>query len=112
MTEQAISPSKSYLADFNNSKKVRELSGRIAEKENTLAYNELKEIYFFSSHSEDFLRNSLIMADNFDYSKAYFDMYFILKNDIIDSITIKTNKLANYYLLKAYEKGVEDAKSL
>lgn len=110
--EEGISPAKSYFEDFNNDKKIRELSAKIAEKGDTLAYNELKEIYFFSSHTRDFLRNSLLMANNFDYPEAYFDVYFILKDDLINGSNVKSNKLANFYLLKSKEKGVQSAESI
>lgn len=106
----SFSPSKPYLNDFNNRKKINNLFNKILIGGDTIAYKELKDIYVYSGHGDDFLYCTLIMANNFNYSQAYFDAYIILKTDKFNSTNIKTNKLANYYLLRAHENDVKDIK--
>jgi hypothetical protein len=107
---EEVSPSESYLEEFNNQKKVRNLLNKIVVNGDIVSYKELKNIYSYSNHGDDFLYYSLVMAENFKFSEAYFDAFIILKTDKIDSTNTKTNKLANYYLLKANERGVKEAK--
>lgn len=68
-------------------------------------------MYFYSGHSNDFLRIAMIMSNDFNYPQAYHDTYTILKTDVINKANLKSNRLANYYLLKAYELKFDDLES-
>lgn len=105
VTEKPIneSPSQSYFTKFNDEEKRKELVYKVSAEGDTLAYNELWDIYTYSGHSNEFLKISLVMADNFNFPQAYFDTYHLLKTDVIDSSNVNTNRMANYYLLKAHE---------
>lgn len=102
--ENATSPIGSYQKDFENVNKNIELTNKIINGD-TIAYEELKDIYFNSDHVKDFLKHSLIMANNFNHPKACLDVYHLLKTNEINNENNMTNKLANYYLLKAHEMG-------
>jgi hypothetical protein len=106
----ATSTVMSSLEDFNNISNNRELASSIA-KGDTIAYKKLKEIYFDSGHAMDFLKYSIIMANNFNYPESCYDSYQLLKNEYINENNKMTNKLANFYLLRSYEMGIEEAKS-
>jgi hypothetical protein len=106
---EVVSPGESYLEKFNNQKMRDSLLTKIFVKGDTTSYKELKDIYFLSGHTEDFLTSAIIMATNHDYAEACKDAYKILYTANIDSTNLKSNKLANYYLLKAYELAPEKA---
>ena len=89
----------------------------IKDAENILTHGDTA-LYdsFFDTYADDgavdmMLPFAMIMANKFDYNKAYYDVYFILTNlyvifyvyDIeIDSIT---QSIAKVYYTKAIEKG-------
>jgi len=104
--------SESFFKKFNNQEAKRALINRVLSKGDTLAYQELWDIYTYSGHSEEFLSISLNMANNFNYPQAYLDTYILLKTDIINDNNHNTNMLANYYLLKAHELKNSDSESL
>ena len=106
--ESPIFISGNFFEDFNDEQMIKTLSGKIIAGD-TIAYAALKEIYFNSGHSKEFLYYSITMANNFQYYDAYFTTYIILRTDIIDSTNVASNKIANDYLLKAFELGHKDA---
>ncbi|MCY1241096.1 hypothetical protein D3C87_142580 [compost metagenome] len=97
---QAISPGETYLKKFNNQEARDSLLTNIYIKGDSASYKELKDIYFLSGHTDDFLAPAMIMANDYNYHEAFEDVYRILHNVKTDS---KSNKLADYYLLRAYE---------
>ncbi|RKS26247.1 hypothetical protein CLV94_1304 [Flavobacterium endophyticum] len=99
-TFQAVSPGESYLKKFNNQEIRDNLLTKIFVEGDSASYKELKDIYFLSGHTDDFLAPAMIMAMDYNYHQAFEDVYRILHNIKTDS---KSNKLADYYLLKAYE---------
>ncbi|WP_199141938.1 hypothetical protein [Pedobacter sp. ASV12] len=101
---EPLSTGKVFLSEFDNNIKIKSLSEQ-AQKGDTAAYNKLYEIYSLSDHSEEFLYKAVTMAETYNYSQAYFDVYIILRSGKSNSKNSFTNKLANYYLLKAFEAG-------
>lgn len=78
----------------------------------TSAYKNLSSFYIMKIHrKEDLYFYALLMAEKHHYSKAYWDLFYVLsgselcfnKKEVLD-------KLAVYYLLLAYEGGSNDAK--
>ncbi len=94
---------------LDDSKEIRELTEKMLYGDTT-SYLELRSIYFDSGNARHFLRNAIIMSNDFNFAPAYYDVYNLMKTDIVDSLNIKSNKLANYYLLRAYEANVKDSK--
>ena len=103
----SITPSKDTYDDFYNNNKIKALSKKILFEQDITAYNSLERIYLESGHSKDFLFYSLRMAEDSNYAEASFTTYFILHSN--DEKDIKINKLAIYYLIKAYELGSDSA---
>lgn len=84
----------------------------LADKGDVDAYERLHNAYMDFSH-EAFLPYALRMANDYNYPKAYFDVYYHLlrsTNDptttlSLDSCDVRTQKLAIEYLKLAMEKG-------
>ncbi|WP_199141900.1 hypothetical protein [Pedobacter sp. ASV12] len=104
------SPLKEHAVSFNSKDEIRSLVNKVVLGD-TNSYIKLRDIYMDSNHGREFLVYSIIMAENYNFAQAYFDTYLALKTDIVDSSNQRSNKLANYYLLKAYEMKVADANS-
>jgi hypothetical protein len=78
-------------------------------KGDTIAFIELEEIYFNSGHGEEFLYYAIFMANAYNYSGGYLSVYRILHTDFGKEKYKLNDRLANYYLLKAYELGNRSA---
>lgn len=102
-------PAQEYLDDYNNKVKMSKLVDNLNSCD-TISFKQLEKIYFISNHQKEFLFYSLRMATDCEYGKAYHTTYSILATDETNNKNFKINRLANYYLLKAYEKGYKDAK--
>lgn len=107
--DETIAMNNEFVTEFNNEIWKDSLTKRITINGDTAAYNKLYITFNFSGHENDWFYYAFIMAHNFDYPDAYMDLYILLRVD--SASNLETNKLANYYLLKAYEKGLEDSKS-
>lgn len=84
-----------------NQKLMDSLENRTLFNGDTLAYNELKGIYYIGEQKvTGLLYYSLIMSNKYNYKRASFDVYDILTNDkkVLDD---KTKKMANDYLEKS-----------
>lgn len=99
-----------YNAKYCDSKKVDSLKDKI-NLGDTVAYNELREIYSLSNNIEEFLLVSIRMAKRFEYDKAYFDAYICMIRENAKSPQKFTVLLADYFLIRSYELGNKDAKS-
>jgi hypothetical protein len=102
-----VSPSKQYSDMFNNKVKRHKLEEKVFSKGDTLAYRELFDIYFISGNKNDFLKIAMIMANDYNFPEAYIHVYTLLNSEKINAVNQKSNKLANFYLLKAYELDKE-----
>ena len=84
----------------------------LVEKGDTVAYESLRLAYKDHKHNA-FLPFALRLANEYDYTQAYFDVYFhLLKwtgdpttTLLIDGSDERTKKMAFEYLKLAYEKG-------
>jgi len=84
-----------------NQKLMDSLHNQTLFNGDTLAYNELKGIYYIGGQRvTGLLYYSLIMSNKYNYKRASFDVYDILTNDekVLDD---KTKKMANDYLEKS-----------
>lgn len=76
------------------------LEKRVLFNGDTIAYNELKGIYYIGEQKPTgLLYYSIIMSNKYNYKKASYDVYDILThdNEALDTIT---NKMATNYLEK------------
>ncbi len=96
---------------------MNELESLVLEKGDTNAYYELDVAYLDYEHGE-FFKFAKVMADKYDYTQAYFDVYFqTLKSTqredatlSLDSCTLEERNLAIKYLKMAERKGHHQAK--
>ncbi len=99
------------------SRPLSELEYLVLEKGDTNAYEELHIAYLDFEHGE-FFKFAKVMADRYDYTQAYYDVYFqSLKSTKrggttlgLDSCTLEEKNLAVKYLKMAEEKGQHQAK--
>jgi hypothetical protein len=86
---------------IERSRPINELEYLVFEKGDTNAYIELDIAYLDMKHGE-FLKFAKVMADKYDYTQAYFDVYFqTLKHTLrkgtrlsLDSCTLVERNLA------------------
>ena len=99
------------------SRPMIELESLVLEKGDTNAYYELDIAYLDYEHGE-FFKFAKVMADKYDYTQAYFDVYSqTLKSTqreettlSLDSCTLEERNLAIKYLKMAERKGHHQAK--
>lgn len=93
----------------DSSKTITQLKQEILETGDTSAYESLSvELLDFKYGDEELLPYAMIMANQYDYPQAYFDVYFSMTapyKDHINPIDSLTAQLAIKYLLIASEKG-------
>jgi hypothetical protein len=98
-----------------------DLKEKIICNGDTVVYNELLNIYSDDWNKEDFLSFSIIMANKYDYPKAYFDVFETLislpninanicvSNNCLDNgfycLDEKSKTLAIEYFINAVNKG-------
>ena len=94
---------------------IKDLKISVITKGDTIAYKNLKIEYLNTEYYKDeILFYSLMMANKYNYSQAYFDVYKsltdIYEHDIsVGSIDDKTKELALKYLYKGVELNEYDA---
>lgn len=100
-------------APLTDRARVSRLMDSIYSFGDTNAYSSLSSDYFISSRLDEFLYYALIMANKYNYSKAYFDVYYTLSHpysgEEFQELDDRTKRMALYYLLKAYELGDSQA---
>lgn len=101
-----ITTNHSYISAFHDKKIMDKLKENVINSGDTIAFMQLRDNYFLGGENpNDFLYYAMYMAENYKYSKAYSTVYTLLRTDVITPVNERTNKIANYYLLKAYEDG-------
>ena len=90
-----------FKKKLSNQKLMDSLENRALFNGDTLAYNELKGIYYIGGQKvTGLLYYSLIMSNKYNYKRASYDVYDILTHDkkVLDK---KKKKMANDYLKKS-----------
>jgi hypothetical protein len=114
----ACNQNKEIRSESNSVKEdsPRILKSKIFNDGDIEAYKDLRIAYLDYS-PEEFLFWAMIMANKHDYPPAYFDVFLTLKNSYtpdasdytLAAMDSATRQLAVSYLLKAAEKGDEQA---
>lgn len=107
IVEDSVSSKEFYEENyFENKKMMDSLYDRILKTGDTIAYNEAYNIASVSFNGDSFFYYSQIMAIEYQYPRAYYNMFinFRFKGE-------KLKKMSIYYLLKSYELGNENAKN-
>lgn len=95
-------------SEFDDKVLINNLIDLALIKGDTNSYNLAFRHFIDSGHYDEFLCNSITMSIKFNYSKAYFDTYYLLKLEKENDL-FKQN-LSYYFLLKSYELGHLNAK--
>lgn len=102
-----------YDRDFLNS-----LIEKGINNGDTISYDRAFNYVLEKGGYVEFYYYALLMANKYNYDKAYYNLYILLTREGItyNGIEIfsndeETQRLANYYLLKAYELGHKGAHS-
>jgi hypothetical protein len=102
-SQKTSSSSSNYEKYYNNKIEAKKLADSALKNGNKILYVEAFKKYVSINCYEDFLYYSIKMSEKYDFGDAYFDTFYLLTLRENDS-AIRVNKLANYYLFKAYEK--------
>ena len=102
-SQKTSSSSSNYEKYYNNKIEAKKLADSALKNGNKILYVEAFKKYVSINCYEDFLYYSIKMSEKYDFGDAYFDTFYLLTLHENDS-AIRVNKLANYYLFKAYEK--------
>lgn len=94
-----------YYKKFYDENRSKNLAKKIIREGDTVAFEELKEVYYNSENKREFLYYSVFMANTYNYNYAFYTCYSLLMTDIITEQNKVNNIQANYYLLKSYELG-------
>lgn len=97
-----------YYKKFYDENRSKNLVKKVINEGDTIAFEELKEIYYNSENRREFLYYSLFMANVYNYNYAFYTCYSLLMTDIITEHNKVNNIYANYYLLKSYELGYKE----
>lgn len=98
----AISTPETYIKKFQNTKLMDSLKHGVF-KGDTIAYEELKDIYYLSGYSKEFFFYSYYMAKNYKHIIAYDDCHFNLKHLSRENNDPVLDKMTEYFFLKVYE---------
>ena len=102
----------------SNASPINELEPFVL-KGNVEAYDELCQAYMENDMHSSLLPYALLMANKYDYTMAYYDVYSCLsfiywdschdESCSLDSLDMQTRKMALDYLKKAADKGEPNA---
>jgi len=93
---------------MNNTRPIQELKKLVLSKGDTIAYKELRIAYLnVDYYEQEYLLYSIIMADKYNYPKAYYYVYMCLTSIFewhhYGKIDERTKKLALKYLKEGAE---------
>jgi hypothetical protein len=105
---EILEPAKTHRDMYDDKLMMQSLERKLISGD-TLAYNEYQLICSLSGHDKETLFYSLIVAEEFNYHRAYFNAYYTMTINTAELKSKHYNDLKMYYLLKAYELGNRDA---
>ena len=76
--DSSVNTGEIYTTDFENKKLRDSLQEKALYNNDTLAYKQLRNIYYLSGNADDFLYYSLIMFNSNHYHPSREDLLFIL----------------------------------
>lgn len=93
---------------------INKLKNLIINKGDTSAYNQL-DVAFLDQRHEEFIIYALVMANKYDYPKAYYDVFSCICDiygdiDKLSYLDSQTRQFALNYLTLSVQKGYEIGK--
>ena len=90
-----------FTQQLYDKKLTDSLHNRALDHGDTLAYRELRMIYYLGGpRTTDFLCFALVMSNKYNFKEAADDVYFLL-NESDSILDDKTQEMANYYLARS-----------
>ena len=97
---ESVNTGQVFGEKFDNKNLRDSLAKKAIYSNDTLAYKELKGIYYLSGNTNEFLYYALLMFNRNNYKSSANDIYFILNRTKMDK---KTDNFASDYLKKSNE---------
>ncbi|MDP9956869.1 hypothetical protein J2X97_002528 [Epilithonimonas hungarica] len=97
---ESVNTGQVFGEKFDNKSLRDSLAKKAIYSNDTLAYKELKGIYYLSGNTNEFLYYALLMFNRNNYKSSANDIYFILNRTKMDK---KTDNFASDYLKKSKE---------
>jgi hypothetical protein len=98
---------------FKDPQRVYELEQNAIVDGDRIAYDEVFSKYLMDARASEILYISMVMANKWNYPKAYYDTYCILSTECLGSTISKINdknrELAIFFLLRSSELGYATA---
>jgi len=98
---ESVNTGQIFTEKFNNKSLRDSIANKAIYSNDTLAYKELRGIYYLSGNTDELYYYALLMYNRNNYKLSLKDLYFILNKTRVDD---KTDKLAKEYLKKSKEK--------
>lgn len=95
--ESSINTGQIFTEKFENKELRDSLKDKALYSNDTIAYKELRSIYYLSGNQDEFYYNALIMYNRNNYKTAAEDLYYLLNKNILDE---KTEKQAKEFFKK------------
>lgn len=94
------------VISMNNTRPIDELKELVLSKGDTAAFNELEVAYLNEKNEEEYLLYSLVMANKYNYPRAYFQVYYCLTS-VFDHSVGEIDEETKNTALKYLKKGVD-----
>jgi len=91
---------------MNNTRPINELKELVLLKGDTAAYDELATAYLTNKYNEEYLLYSFVMANKYNYPRAYFQVYECL-TAVFELRKIKIDEKTKTLAIKYLKEGVQ-----
>lgn len=91
---ESVNTTQIFTEKFYDKRLRDSLADKAIYSNDTLAYKELRKIYYLSNNVNEFYYYALLMNNRNDFKSSAKDIYFILNKNIKDK---KTEKIAKEY---------------
>ncbi|MFD2891519.1 hypothetical protein ACFS5J_05755 [Flavobacterium chuncheonense] len=95
-------------SDFDKKELMNKLINLSIEEGDTVSYKKIFRDYVSSGHYNDFICISIKMIEKYSYTRAYYDIYYLLSYGDFEKDFYK-EELAYYFLVKAFELNDKNA---
>ena len=91
---------------MNNTRPINELKELVLLKGDTAAYDELATAYLTDKYNEEYLLYSLVMANKYNYPRAYFQVYECLTS-VCELRKMRIDEKTKALAIKYLKEGAE-----
>lgn len=94
------------VSTYNDTRPINELKELVLTKGDTVAYDELGLAFDNENYPEEYLLYSFIMADKYNYSRAYFQVYYCLTS-AFEHHSMTIDSISKNIAIRYLKKGVD-----